>query len=878
LAFPISKSKNRLFGLVVISLLVSVALLSGLPYTKQTSALTGSTDQTSWTSFTFDNSNSRYQASSSLNAGNVGSLKRAWFFETNYSITSTPVVQGGNVYFPDWNGTVYSVNVATGIANWHYNAGFAISSSLLLANGLVYIAGGPLGQTEVIALNENTGAVSWTKDLTTTYGNEGAIYVSPTIYNNLIYVGVSDAHAAGENSTTKEGIVFALDATSGSTVWSFTTMTGTSGGAAVWGSLVVDPSLNEVYFGTGNAYTNTSSSCTTCTLYSYSIIALSATSGGTNGKPLWYYQVYKSQNGSSPATTGGPYHIGDDLDFGSTPNLFSIVKGGVSYPAIGLGNKNGVYYILDRTNGASLYNLTSPNALVGEGIVGLAGFMYPSGTTNPDIFVPVATSGGGEVVAWDTSVSTSTPAWTFSTAGRMVGSVALIPGAVLFGDAAGYLYAVSMSNGVQLTQFHLPYGIEGGVTVAEGYVFVGDYDTSLGQSSSVAIGAGVSAFDVPASTTTTNTTTTTTTSSSSFGISDSAYKDGTTASSLSLTLTTTGKDVLVVFADSSASGGYDNVTNITGNIYNGLSFTSRQNVTAIPSTYRDLEEWYAIVPSQQALTFSVTVTWSTKFSISSTKLLAFLIQGANTTSPFDSSSSLPAIGKGAWPSITTNNANDIIFSYANVDNQSGIPPMSGFAPINPNEYYDANEYMIASSPQSLVVQFGGSVTTSGPIAQIVDAVQAAQPAKSTTSVSCSPGSVSAGSSTTCTAQVTGNNPTGTVSWQTSGSGTFSTNTCTLSSSGSCQVSYTPSSISPANITASYSGDSSNSPSSFTLEFPLPPPTSSTTTTTTTTTHATTAGSKSPSAFNWTLVIAGIVVVVIAIGATVAGFLVRRRRY
>lgn len=83
---------------------------------------------------------------------------------------------------------------------------------------------------------------------------------------------------------------------------------------------------------------------------------------------------------------------------------------------------------------------------------------------------------------------------------------------------------------------------------------------------------------------------------------------------------------------------------------------------------------------------------------------------------------------------------------------------------------------------------------------------------SSTSVVCSPNPVSTGSPTTCTATVSGSNPTGTVAWSTnSTSGSFSQSVCTLSS-GSCSTSYTDTAPGTVTITASYSGDSNNVPS------------------------------------------------------------------
>lgn len=102
------------------------------------------------------------------------------------------------------------------------------------------------------------------------------------------------------------------------------------------------------------------------------------------------------------------------------------------------------------------------------------------------------------------------------------------------------------------------------------------------------------------------------------------------------------------------------------------------------------------------------------------------------------------------------------------------------------------------------------------------------PSGSKTAVSCSPEKVSLGSPTTCTGTVTGINPTGTLSWESNGLGTFSSTSCVLSS-GSCAVSYTPTSNSPQiTITASYSGDPNNVGSSgsdslnvLALEAPVP---------------------------------------------------------
>src|SRR3989441_3281788 len=103
-----------------------------------------------------------------------------------------------------------------------------------------------------------------------------------------------------------------------------------------------------------------------------------------------------------------------------------------------------------------------------------------------------------------------------------------------------------------------------------------------------------------------------------------------------------------------------------------------------------------------------------------------------------------------------------------------------------------------------------------------------------TSVTCSPNFVQPGVSTTCQATVTDTSPgtfitpTGTVTWTTNATGTFSpSNSCTLTGTGpsaSCTVTYTPTSRGVHLITATYQGDTDHfgSSGSTTLAVGVPP--------------------------------------------------------
>jgi large repetitive protein len=90
-----------------------------------------------------------------------------------------------------------------------------------------------------------------------------------------------------------------------------------------------------------------------------------------------------------------------------------------------------------------------------------------------------------------------------------------------------------------------------------------------------------------------------------------------------------------------------------------------------------------------------------------------------------------------------------------------------------------------------------------------------------TSVSCTPASVAVGDKATCTATVSDSSggsastPGGTVSWSSSGAGTFSSSSCTLDASGKCSVDYTPSAVGTGThtVTGMYSGDAAHNGSS-----------------------------------------------------------------
>jgi outer membrane protein assembly factor BamB len=163
-----------------------------------------------------------------------------------------------------------------------------------------------------------------------------------------------------------------------------------------------------------------------------------------------------------------------------------------------------------------------------------------------------------------------------------------------------------------------------------------------------------------------------------------------------------------------------------------------------------------------------------------------------------------------------------IWSYATGDGVGSSPAVAGGVVYVGSS--DSNVYALDATTGALVWSYTtGSYVESSPavaggvvyVGSSDSNVYAFGPsgAPSLTSVVCSPNPVSVGSPVTCSATVSGSNPTGIVSWSTdSSTGCFSQLLCNLCL-GSCSTTYTDTRPGTVSITASYSGDSNNAPSS-----------------------------------------------------------------
>ncbi len=184
--------------------------------------------------------------------------------------------------------------------------------------------------------------------------------------------------------------------------------------------------------------------------FSNSLVALDAETGALR----WDF---------SPIPNG---NLGD-LDFISSPNIFTTAIGSTPTPVVGVGSKNGVYYAVEQDTGALVWQQVvvaggeaggfSPSTGVAFGKIYAATFTGP-----PYIFALDATNGA---VAWQCP-PTECDVFSFGPAG--------IAGGVYFvGDSSRQLRAFDAGTGALLRKLDLGGQISSGPAVVNDMVFVG---------------------------------------------------------------------------------------------------------------------------------------------------------------------------------------------------------------------------------------------------------------------------------------------------------------------------------------------------------------------------------------------------------------------
>ncbi len=323
-----------------------------------------------WPSHGLDYAETRFSRLNQINDKNVNKIGPLWSYNLNSQagVEVTPLVVDGVMYVTASWSIVHALDARTGKKLWTYDPevprshGFkgccdVVNRGVALHKGKVFVG---TYDGRLVALDAGSGKKLWEVD---TISDSGAgadhsytITGAPRVIKGKVIIGNGGAEYG------VRGYITAYDAETGKKAWRWYTVPGDpdkpyeneamkeaaktwdpsgrywelGGGGTVWNSIVFDPELDLMYFGTGNGSPwshHKRSPKGGDNLYLASIVALKP----DTGEYVWHYQ-------ETP---------GDNWDYTSTQDLIlaDLKIGGKKRKVILHAPKNGFFFVVDRTNG-----------------------------------------------------------------------------------------------------------------------------------------------------------------------------------------------------------------------------------------------------------------------------------------------------------------------------------------------------------------------------------------------------------------------------------------------------------------------------------------------------------------------------------------------
>jgi quinohemoprotein ethanol dehydrogenase len=351
--------------IVAVLLLALVGIAASQFLKSNSSRRTGADDDTgaNWLMYGRTYDDHRFSPLKNINAETISRLGLAWSRDlpTTRGLEATPIVENGVIYTTSSWSVVYALDARTGDVRWTYDpevprthARFVccdvVNRGVALYRGKIYV--GTI-DGRLIALDARSGAPVWSV-LTVDPARPYAITGYPRIARGMVIIG----NAGAEYGV--RGYISAYDAETGKMLWRTYTVPDdpargfeskameqaaktwsgdwwkVGGGGTVWEGIVYDPSLDLLYFGTGNAtawYRDLRGKRQDDNLYAASILAVHA----ADGELAWYFQAVP----------------GDNWDYDATQPLLQadLTIAGRQRKVIMQASKNGFFYVLDRATG-----------------------------------------------------------------------------------------------------------------------------------------------------------------------------------------------------------------------------------------------------------------------------------------------------------------------------------------------------------------------------------------------------------------------------------------------------------------------------------------------------------------------------------------------
>ena len=316
--------------------------------------LRGDTETQDWLTYSGGLTGQRHSSLAQITPANVSNLELQWVLQVRSleKFEATPLVVDGVMYTVQAPNDVVALDAATGRVYWTYpyipsplsrlccgrvNRGLAILDNTLY---MATIDG------HLIAIDAKTGGLVWNVTVAGARAEAGYSFtVAPLVVKDKVIIGT----AGGEYGI--RGFLAAFDAKTGKEAWRFHTVAAAGekggetwgaeswkvGGGSIWVTGTYDRDLNVTYWGVGNPGPDWNGDVRPGdNLYTDSVVALDA----DTGELKWHFQFT-------------PHDV-YDYDSVQVPVLADIEWQGARRKAMLFANRNGMFYVLDRTTGEFL--------------------------------------------------------------------------------------------------------------------------------------------------------------------------------------------------------------------------------------------------------------------------------------------------------------------------------------------------------------------------------------------------------------------------------------------------------------------------------------------------------------------------------------------
>lgn len=308
-----------------------------------------------WITYYGDYDGKRYSLLDQINVDTVKGLSVAWIHQASatgmiaatstYGFEAAPIVVDGVMFVTGWDGWLWALDATTGEQLWRYKHAVPFDITLCcanvnrgcaVANGKVYMV---TQNAQLLCLDATNGSKVWQKAIGDVRAGESAS-LAPLVVKDTIITG----SAGGEYGV--RGHIDCWDLETGEQRWRTYTVPKPGepgsetwpddgeawqrGGGNHWVTGTYDPDLNLYYAGTGNPAPDFDGAVREGdNLYTDSVVAVDV----DTGEIKWHYQFT-------------PHDL---WDYDSTMEMTLFERDGKKL--LGHFDKNGYFFVLDRTNG-----------------------------------------------------------------------------------------------------------------------------------------------------------------------------------------------------------------------------------------------------------------------------------------------------------------------------------------------------------------------------------------------------------------------------------------------------------------------------------------------------------------------------------------------